>query len=419
MHTLKALIMGLCAVLLAGCSTKDNSGNGQETKHLLTVKNNAGFDLNNAVVALDISTAGISANEIDWNRVALSIDNNSIPTQTVDDNDDGKADELLMQLSIGAGESSTLEIGTANESTDAPKSTHAEISIKEGGEWKDRVYEGGDFVPVQELHVPPEHTDHSYYIRYEGPGWESEKVGYRFYLDWRNAIDIFGKTKDDLVLDQVGLDGFDSYHEMADWGMDILKVGSALGIGALGCWSEGKALRMSQTDSVHCAIPEDGALQSTVRTTYYGWATPYGKTDVVSDLSIRAGERETKHSVSLKSSCDSLCTGIVKHPAAEVIEGKATEGWNYLATWGKQSLAEDMLGMAIFYHTDDLLAVGEDEFNEIVVLRPPTNGQLEYYFSACWEKEENGIRTKANFIEYLNETTAKFNNPAEIQLQAD
>lgn len=35
--------------------------------------------------------------------------------------------------------------------------------------------------------------DHAYYIKYERPGLESDKVGYRFYFDQRNAIDVFGK----------------------------------------------------------------------------------------------------------------------------------------------------------------------------------------------------------------------------------
>ena len=82
--------------------------------------------------------------------------------------------------------------------------TYAEISIKEGGEWKGREYVGGTFKNVESVQLPSTHTDHSYYIRYEGPGWENSNVGYRLYLDWRNAIDIFGKEVDTLVLPYVG-----------------------------------------------------------------------------------------------------------------------------------------------------------------------------------------------------------------------
>ncbi len=81
-----------------------------------------------------------------------------------------------------------------NEEVTVPK-TYAEISVKEGGRWQGKKYVGDDFrfKNVAYLKAPDSHTDHSYYVRYEGPGWESNKVGYRLYLDWRNAIDIFEK----------------------------------------------------------------------------------------------------------------------------------------------------------------------------------------------------------------------------------
>jgi len=81
----------------------------------------------------------------------------------------------------------TEKVNASTTSTD----TYAEISIKEGGEWQGREYEGGEFKNVDTLTVPENHTDHSWFIRYEGPGWENKQVGYRLYLDWRNAIDIF------------------------------------------------------------------------------------------------------------------------------------------------------------------------------------------------------------------------------------
>ncbi|MEJ2298729.1 MAG: DUF4861 family protein, partial [Woeseiaceae bacterium] len=131
---------------------------------------------------------------------------------------DGPAD-------FGPAERTTVEI-VAGEPSVPPKRTQAEVSIKEGGE----------FVNVDAVRPPPQYTDHSEYIRYEGPGIESDKVGYRVYLDWRNGFDVFGKTTDAMVLQDVGLDGYDSYHEPADWGLDILKVGDAVGIGGYGFW---------------------------------------------------------------------------------------------------------------------------------------------------------------------------------------
>ena len=146
--------------------------------------------------------------------------------------------------------------------------TQAYLGLKEGGEWKwvtksngneQYEYQGGVFKPVKSLKVDEKHTDHSFDIQFEGPGWESDKIGYRLYLDWRNAIDIFGKKTDKMVLQNVGLDGFDSYHEMQDWGVDVLKVGDALGIGTLAFWNGEKAVRVEKTDDISCSV-ENGKI---------------------------------------------------------------------------------------------------------------------------------------------------------------
>ena len=135
-----------------------------------------------------------------------------------------------------------LFISGAFKNSGKQQKTQAFLGIKQGGEWvwvtknngkQQYEYQGGEFKPVTELKVDTKHTDHSFDIQFEGPGWESDKIGYRLYLDWRNATDIFGKKTHKLVLDGVGLDGFDSYHEVSDWGVDVLKVGSSLGIGSV------------------------------------------------------------------------------------------------------------------------------------------------------------------------------------------
>ena len=136
-----------------------------------------------------------------------------------------------------------------NKTTSKNSKTYAEISVKEGGKWEGRKYIGGTFKNVQSLKLAPEHTDHSFDIRYEGPGWESNKIGYRLYLDWRNAIDIFGKKTEAMVLPKVGLDGFDSYHEMSDWGSDILKAGKGIGIGSIDRYLNNEKLHFYAVDS--------------------------------------------------------------------------------------------------------------------------------------------------------------------------
>lgn len=333
-------------------------------------------------------------------------DGKEIPSQKIDQNGDGTFDAIFAIADFKPKESKpfTLYFSEAGEvGREYPRRTQAEISHKVGGKFKNHKYYGGQFHNVQFLRVPPEHTDHSEFIRYEGPGWESDKIGYRLYLDWRNAIDIFGKKVPDLVLHKVGLDGFESYHHMADWGMDILKVGDALGIGAIGWWDGEKVHRVSKTDSVTCAILSSGPIFSKIQLQYYGWSIPKEKINLTSALSIWAGSRMTHHEIWVSKDFASLCTGLVKHDSAKAFYSQNPRGdWAYLALYGRQSLSGDHLGMAIVYPVKHFVQLAEDPVNHVVVLKS-ANGYLDYYFLAAWEQEPGGIRTEKEFLKYVEE----------------
>lgn len=297
-----------------------------------------------------------------------------------------------------------------------PKRTQAELSHKVNGQWKNREYIGGQFKNVNYLRVPPEHKDHSWFIRYEGPGWESDKVGYRFYLDQRNATDVFGKKVPDIVLQNAGQDGFDSYHEMQDWGMDVMKVGKSLGVGSIGILHQKKAVRIEKTDSVTCEITENGVLFSAIETNYYGWTLGEMKTNLRSQISIHAGSRLTHQRISLTGNPENICTGIVKDPAAKLLINKGSrDGWGYIATFGKQSLNSDNLGLAVFFKAKDLIEISEDEFSHIIALKPDQR-KLEYFFLGAWEKEQDGIQSEDEFLQYLDRTVNELGQPAQVEV---
>ncbi|HPM31166.1 MAG TPA: DUF4861 domain-containing protein [Chryseolinea sp.] len=295
------------------------------------------------------------------------------------------------------------------------KRTQAELSHKVDGKFVNREYIGGTFKNVDYLRVPPEHKDHSWFIRYEGPGWESDKVGYRFYLDQRNATDVFGKKGPEMVLQNVGLDGFDSYHEIQPWGMDVMKVGKSLGVGSIGAFENGKTIRVEKTDSVTCRITENGVVYSSILTNYYGWKLGGKKYDVQSTISIHAGTRLSHQILSVTNNPDTLCTGIVKDKLAKVFKSKGdAQHWGYIATYGNQSLNNDALGLVVFFNPANALGFKEDEFSEIIALKP-NMGKLEYYFEGAWELEANGISNETEFLSYIQSMASQLSQPVSAR----
>lgn len=291
--------------------------------------------------------------------------------------------------------------------------SYSEISIAQGGEWNGRVYENGRFFKnVQSLKVPQSHTDHSWYIRYEGPGWESNKIGYRLYLDWRNAIDIFGKVTDSIILPKVGQDGFDSYHESSDWGMDILKVGKGLGIGSIGRFVNNEMLHFQEVDSTKVEV-SNSKENSSIAINYYGWKTTEDKIDLASQLTIAPNQRITKHTIQPSIAISNICTGIVKHGVEYFSKESKNNKWGYIATYGEQTLVPDNLGMAVFYEVASVEKVTEWEYDYLLLFKP-TSEKISYYFLGAWEQEPNGIKTKDEFLNYLDSKLIELNDTNKL-----
>ena len=298
------------------------------------------------------------------------------------------------------------------------KRTQAILGIKSGYKKTSGYYTGGKFINVDSVDVPKDHFAHDALYRFEGPGWESDKVAYRFYLDSRNRTDIFGKKVNRLVLQKVGSndlvsDSKESYTMMLDWGMDIFKVGESLGIGSIALWDGSKFRTVSNTGLVKCFI-NNGPIESGVYTKYFGWDVDGKKYNLFSDLSISAGSRLTN--VNLKISDDNvlMCSGLAKHENCTLIKSSENNlSWGYIALYGKQSLAGDNLGIVIFYRKLDLVQNTSDSTSEILVLKTH-KGQLKYYFAAAWQMEPNGINNLSEFKKYINNTALRLSFPVRI-----
>jgi len=411
MKKLKSLSMiGLTALLFGQCQNKADSQLGNPLC-VISVKNPSITTYGDYLVEIVSSALAKENNQPILENLIVMDEQKELATQSSNDRLYILIDELK------SGEQKELKVIEGKSTSKFEKRTQAELSVKTGGYFENSKYIDGNFENVQYLRVPDEHTDHSYYIRYEGPGWESDLVGYRFYLDWRNATDVFGKKTHQMILQQVGLDGFDSYHKMQDWGVDVLKVGKSLGIGSLAMYDGVNAIRVDKTDSVTCEIAENGAIYSAVETKYFGWDVGGKIYDLASKISIHAGTRLSHHEIEITNEPDNLCTGIGKDSNAKLYaEQGSADSWGYLASYGLQSLNNDHLGLAIFFAHQDYRGFTEDEFSHIVKLKVE-DGKVNYYFLAAWEGELDGLKSEDAFLAFVNSTAVKLANPVVVEIK--
>jgi len=351
------------------------------------------------------------------NKLAVTYQGRQLPSQLVDDDQDGTYDRLMFLIDLKPLQKAEVQIDTAPAITQHKKRTRAEISVKREGQWQGQKYVGGQFNNVNRVDLPPQYTDHSEYIRYEGPGIESESVGYRIYLDWRNGFDIFGKTKSQLVLDTVGQDGYKSYHEMADWGADILKVGKSLGIGGYGYWNGEQVVKVSDVKSRSATITDDGDFYSAFNIDYQGWNYGEGTADLTARLSMTAGSPLVNVQLSADQELNAIATGIVDH-GVQVLEGDLNipgAAWSYIATYGEQTEFTGQLAMVILFQKQYYKQTAQDKHNHVVVMR--TRGkQLQYYFGALWSEGPNAINSVGELEQWLADQVAVLTKPPRKHL---
>lgn len=383
----------------------------QVNSQTFTVNNCSNHEMKDIVVEIPVRNLPISIG----NYAVASKDGSTVPLEIVSNL---KGNQLaVFPVKCLKPRSSNVFLLLKGNTDEYPKRTYAELAHKIGGQFNGNTYEGGfSWVKPNYMKVPGTFRDHAYYIKYEGPGWESDKVGYRFYLDQRNAIDVFGKKTPGIVLPGTGIDGYDSYHNMSDWGMDNMKVGKALGIGSIAFWDGQKAVRVENRDSAVCFIPTDGKIRSQVNTTYYGWDVGGNKFNLKSLISIDAGSRASHMELQADKYVSNLTTGIIKNNDTELLKSDYNTGdWAYIATFGKQSLNNDNMGLAVFYKKKQLKMLTEDDLNHLVVLTPE-NGYVEYYFMATWELEWQPVNNITDFMNALDEELIRLNGLSYLKV---
>ncbi|MBZ0089438.1 MAG: glycoside hydrolase family 88 protein, partial [Thermoanaerobaculia bacterium] len=378
--------------------------------------NPSAFARPDTLVRLSLDQLGVSGGPLQvWEGTAAR------PTQLLDEDGDGRPDRLVFLADLGAAATHSYSIDDREAATLVPQRAHAEVSIKKGGTWQGKSYVGGAFENVRHVTAPPQSSDHSEYLRYEGPGIESDQVGYRVYLDWRNGFDIFGKKTSEMVLPGVGLDGYDSYHEMTGWGADILKVGQSLGMGGFGTWDGAKAVLVSDVAERSTTIRSDGPIEASFGLEFKRWKTGAATVDLAATLSMQAGSPLVDVALSTSAPLDNLAVGLVAHPEAEVMVGDLDipgEAWSYLATFGRQSLFEDPLGMVLLFRRLDLVAQTRDENSQVLVLRP-RGKELSYAFGALWSGRKGGIQTREELKAFLTAEVERRTLPPRLRLKTE
>ena len=341
-----------------------------------------------------------------------------VPYQLDDLDGDGEWEELALVHTLPAGGAATLFARpTAADTTpsfidraqvwfarrDSATGAYERLTSEVRPDWYERVYE-----------TP-------FYYQFEGPGWENDHIGFRLYFDERNGIDIWGKKTEEMVLQNVGKG--DDYHSMADWGMDILKVGNSLGAGAIGAKTGDTLHRLQGTEYEKFEQVASGPVRAIFDLVYKGWDIDGKQYDLRQRISIWAGAHGYRNKVTLTGSQDSL--NLVAGMVIGELEGNpefgSQSGFEYILGPNVRSANDATLGMS-------LLAPGERVTGSGT--RGATGGSVEntaflefnltkehpasYRFLAGWETGDEKFGQREAFKEVVLSTGRRMEQPVEV-----
>jgi len=353
----------------------------------------------------------------------------------VDDLDaDGSWDELAFLVSFQPKEKLALHI--AYVKADAYPLFEKRTNMRLGIEQEDGSYKEVDYYMA-----PPVNEPFKIIAQGESVSWENDKMGFRTYFDCRNVKDLFGKLKPGLIIDKIHTPEMGSYHELADWGMDILHCGNSLGSGGLAMLENDSLYRLGSTETYEYQKIAEGPVRSVCDLKYGGWNVADQNLAAVERITVYPGKYWFQSDVTVSGfeGEKQLVTGIVTSFLTTQPEHfKANADYDAIATLDKQSENHDELGMAVMLKADEVTKVArstdvnyfdkyptvpEKGFSNVisetyyVAQKISNDNPVRHYFAAVWGLENSKWKEMANFKAYLSSEAEKLSNPIVVTIQ--
>ena len=426
----KTLLTGIVLLGLFSCGSHSDG----QSAGTLTLKNTTAIDRPEATVRLTRKQLEAKAGSLKGNYLRFHSGQKILTAQYEDLDSDSVWDEVVLLCPIKA--SATVEV-QLEKTTKKPEITgasmaHARLKLKN----EDQTFgENQTQVQMPDQNPPTDFSKHALppYLT-EGPGWENDKVAFRLYFDTRNNKDIYGKRTADMVMDSVGANPKNSYHKLADWGMDILRVGTSLGAGALAFHyqkADGKdtLVRLGGNDikGETYQLLSDGPLKATFLMTY-PWQLAGKPVIVTEKISIGAGDYYYTSEVAVKGADVpkdlKVDMGIADFYTNQM-DSIVTDQAKAIYSFGAQSENHDNLGMAVIsldpgaahiWNIKEKPPVTTD-ITSTYMLESPISGShpVTFRFYAGWSLTDPAFNSAAGFKNKLQEAITLLSHPVSVE----
>lgn len=364
----------------------------------------------------------------------ISAKGDTIASQLDDLDGDKNWDELFFVVNLSANGTESYTLQWVDEMPNYVVRTSARFGKRSSA---DSPVEPADSETLYAKDLPKSIGFQRYQT--DGPSWENDKIGFRHYLDGRNAKDLFGKRASFMSPENVGINAQgaveDNYHVMADWGRDILSVGNSVGLGGYGLIAGDKLLRLGVTvdDSVNNVekttfqIAAEGPVKSILSYHYENWQPDKDRNYQVDETtSIWPGMYAYQNTVEFSGlqGDEDMIVGLVNSNNQNPLQEFAVnDEWQVLLTHDMQTYNRQWwLGMALIVPRD--LYVGYTEAPKtgkfsnsfLAKLKIKNDEPVTYYAAAGWELSDEGFKDPEFFKSYIENLVKQISAKVEVTI---
>jgi len=341
---------------------------------------------------------------VPWNRIAAiqgigpdrvrAVDGNGneIASQVIDNDADGKPDELLLLANFGPQERKTFRIEAA-----APSAKVAP-----------RVF-----------------------IRHDAPrddiAWESDRIAFRIYGEGlkktpsamsSNGIDVWQKSIRGLVLEKWYTKGHDAYHIDTGEGADFFDVGETLGVGGTAIWSNDTIYRGDNFKA--WKIIANGPIRAIFELKYDPWSGGGITISETKRVTIDAGQNLYKSESIFRSEKTTdipYAIGLVKRPGMRGTLS-AAKSWAWLSGWGPvapKNGGHGELGTSVLIPRERLRDWKETNNHYLAIGAARSGVPATHYVGAGWTASGD-FPTPQSWWTYLDSFADRVASPIKVTL---
>lgn len=352
--------------------------------------------------------------------VLVSVNGKEIPSQLDDLNKDGRYDELAFTLDLAKKETRKARIvlfGTGRPRTYKPR-TFAEIvmrntSVQEKN--KHNIY-------LSAINVEKATENQYTLLHHHGVAFESELVGLRIYFDNRQTVDLYGKYRKQLEIEQTQF--YPSKEQKANgFGDDILWVGNTFGLGAMRGWNGTEPTMITDVENRCQRVVAKGPVRTIVEVEDNQWTIDPNKQPVnmIIRYTLYAGHRDIAVNVRFSRPVGDFefSTGIINVKNSTEFSDKA----GLRGCWGRdwpggkpqEGLKEETVGLGIWIPTRYISSerpANKDNYGYVV---RTTTDRLNYAIAFNSDNEEFGMHSEKDWYNWLKTWKSDLQTPLVIK----